>query len=92
LVRFQPEALNILTQNKIEMEQRRTINGYTFKWDNEHEMYECRGALYYDDDHDEVPEPELWKAALILEKQLGDEGRDAEANYSEKGWVEVVIL
>lgn len=74
------------------MEQRRTIKGYTFKWNDEHEMYECRGALYYDDDHDEMPEPKLWEAALILEKQLTDEGYNAEAQYSEKGWVEVVLL
>lgn len=74
------------------MEQRRTINGYTFDWAQEHEFYECRGAIYYDDDHDEIPEPKLWEAALILEKQLADEGHDVEAQYSEKGWVEVAIL
>ncbi len=74
------------------MELRRTINNYVFTWSEDNEMYECRGAMYYDDDHDEMPEPKLWEAALFLEKQLGDEGYNAEAQHSEKGWVEVAIL
>jgi len=46
----------------------------------------------YDDDHDEMPEPALWEAALKLEKQLTDEGLKCDANHSEKGWVEVTIF
>ena len=45
----------------------------------------------YDDDHDEMPEPSLWQAALALEKQLLEEGIKSEAGHSEKGWVEVTI-
>ena len=54
-------------------------------------MYECRGEVMYDDEHDEMPEPKLWKAALKLEEELLSEGYKAEANHSEKGWVEVTI-
>ena len=54
-------------------------------------MFECRGSICYDDDHDETPEPKLWEAALLLEKMLSHEGLKAEANHSEKGWVEVSI-
>lgn len=74
------------------MEQIRIVKGRTFTWDDDNEMYECRGAIYYDDEHDEIPEPGLWKAALELEKQLRDEGYVADANHSEKGWVEVQML
>lgn len=69
----------------------RTINGWYFKYDKENTMYECRGEVMYDDYHDEMPEPSLWKAALKLQKELLSEGHKAEANHSEKGWVEVTI-
>tara|TARA_R110000822_G_scaffold241692_1_gene370922 strand:- start:43 stop:267 length:225 start_codon:yes stop_codon:yes gene_type:complete len=69
----------------------RTINGWYFKYDKENTMYECRGEVMYDDEHDEMPEPSLWKAALKLEKELLSEGIVCEANHSEKGWVEVTI-
>lgn len=46
----------------------------------------------YDDEHDEIPEPSLWRAALELEKQLTEEGFRCDANHSEKGWVEVTIF
>ena len=39
------------------MEDRITIDGYTFEKNSEHDMYECRGEVCYDDDHDETPEP-----------------------------------
>jgi hypothetical protein len=39
-----------------------------------------------------MPEPSLWRAALELERQLTKSGVRCEANYSEKGWVEVTIL
>jgi hypothetical protein len=54
-------------------------------------MYECRGDICHDDEHDEVPEEGLWQAALKLEKLLSDDGFDADASHSEKGWVEVNI-
>ena len=73
-------------------QQTRRVKGRTFTWDADNEMYECRGAICYDDEHDEMPEPELWEAALILEKELNDEGFSAEAQHSEKGWVEVSLL
>lgn len=69
----------------------RTIKGYRFKWDEDNKMFECRGSVYYDDEHDEIPEPKLWEAAELLEKMLFHEGFTAEANHSEKGWVEVTI-
>ena len=37
--------------------ENRTINGWRFKYDEENTMYECRGAVMYDDDHDQMPEP-----------------------------------
>jgi hypothetical protein len=45
----------------------------------------------YDDEHDQIPEPALWRAAEELEKQLTDEGIKCYAGHSEKGWVEVTI-
>ena len=73
------------------MNERETIDGYTFKYDEENSMYECRGRVCYDDEHDEVPEEKLWKAALKLEQKLKNQGLEAEANHSEKGWVEVTV-
>ncbi len=46
----------------------------------------------YDDEHDEIPEPSLWRAALELERQLTSQGVKCDAGHSEKGWVEVTIL
>jgi hypothetical protein len=74
------------------MNGRETIDGYTFKYDEENSMYECRGSVCYDDEHDEVPEEKLWKAALKLEQKLKNQGLEAEAGHSEKGWVEVYII
>ena len=68
-----------------------TIDGYTFKFDDENNMYECRGDICHDDEHDEVPEEGLWQAALKLEKRLSDDGFNADASHSEKGWVEVNV-
>lgn len=65
----------------------RTIDGYTFKYDDGY--FECRGDAVLDDEGDEAPEPDLWMAALKLEHELINEGHDAEAEHSEKGWVEV---
>ena len=30
-------------------------------------FYECRGDVMYDDAHDEIPEPSLWRAAMQLQ-------------------------
>lgn len=72
------------------------INGWNFEFVNQDngndQFYQCRGEVMYDDEHDEIPEPALWRAAVELEKQLTDEGVKCEAGHSEKGWVEVTIL
>lgn len=74
------------------MESIRIVNGWKFEWDENNEFYQCRGDIYYDDEHDEVPEPSLWKAALELAEQLrAEDYNSAEAEHSEKGWVEVTI-
>ena len=71
----------------------RTINGWKFRLveQEDFKFYECRGAVMYDDEHDQIPEPSLWNAAVKLENELLSEGYLAEANHSEKGWVEVTI-
>ena len=46
----------------------------------------------YDDEHDEVPEPGLWKAAYELKQQLKEDNVKCDVNHSEKGWVEVYII
>jgi hypothetical protein len=74
------------------MEKYKTIDNWRFEWNQEHEFYECQGAICHDNEHDEIPEPELWEAALELEQELKDDGYVAEISYSEKGWVEVAIL
>jgi hypothetical protein len=73
--------------NKVEV-----IDGHKFKYDTENKMYECRGQVCYDDEHDEVPEESLWKAAGKLEQKLKNQGIEAEREHSEKGWVEVSIF
>tara|TARA_R110000822_G_scaffold45861_13_gene122456 strand:+ start:1010 stop:1252 length:243 start_codon:yes stop_codon:yes gene_type:complete len=73
----------------------RTIDGWKFKLiDNGDgdQFYECRGAVMYDDEHDQIPEPSLWQAAEKLEKWLSEDGFKSEAGHSEKGWVEVTIM
>jgi hypothetical protein len=80
------------------MRDNETIDGYDFEWISDGNgysrigFYQCRGEVYYDDDHDEQPEPELWRAAIKLETKLIADGEKAEADHSEKGWVEVSIL
>jgi len=69
-----------------------TIDGYTFEYDSLNAMYECRGRVCYDDEHDEVPEQGLWKAALTLQERLREQGLNVEREHSEKGWVEVVVF
>ena len=71
------------------------VNGWDFEYvsqDNgDDQFYQCRGEVMYDDEHDQIPEPALWNAALKLEKELTEEGYRCDANHSEKGWVEVTI-
>lgn len=70
------------------------INGYDFKWvenDENDRYYQCRGEVFYDDDHDETPEPKLWKAAQKLADGIRSDGYAADPCYSEKGWVEVYV-
>jgi len=77
------------------MESYRRVKGYEFEFVDQgpdDRFYQCRGDVYYDDEHDEIPEPGLWEAALELEQQLKDEGYVADVSHSEKGWVEVVLL
>lgn len=72
------------------------VNGWNFEYvsqdDGNDQLYQCRGAVMYDDEHDQIPEPALWDAALKLEKQLTEEGFRCDADHSEKGWVEVSIF
>ncbi len=72
------------------------VNGWDFEYvsqdDGNDQLYQCRGEGMYDDEHDQIPEPALWNAALKLEEQLTEEGYKCDANHSEKGWVEVSIF
>ena len=70
----------------------RTINGWYFTWVEENSFYQSRGDIMYDDDHDQIPEPSLWTAALELAEILEKEGYQTQASHSEKGWVEVYII
>ena len=74
------------------MDKKIRINGHTFTWNTDHNMYECKGEIMYDDEHDETPEPSLWNAGTILRNRLINDGYNAEVSHSEKGWVEVHIL
>ena len=73
------------------MEETRKVNGWSFKYDEDSNLYECRGEVMYDDEHDEMPEPSLWDAGEQLKKELIAEGHKARIEHSEKGWVEVCI-
>ena len=78
------------------MRNNRRVDGYNFEFVSQDggsdQFYQCRGEVMYDDEHDEMPEPALWRAAMKLEQKLIDSGDKAEAGHSEKGWVEVTIL
>jgi len=75
----------------LKMESRRVVLGYEFQYDEDNSTYECRGEVCYDDEHDEVPDPALWKATNKLVDILAEKGIKAVAEYSEKGWQEVVL-
>jgi hypothetical protein len=77
---------------KVELKQREKVGRFTFNYNEENNFYDCRGEITYDDEHDEIPEPELWNAALILAKRLKEQGYKTEVDHSEKGWVEVNIM
>ena len=72
-----------------------TVNGWRFELvvqnDGDDVFYQCRGEVMYDDEHDEMPEPSLWDAAVKLGDILTKDGLDVDVNHSEKGWVEVTI-
>ena len=78
------------------MKENVRVNGWDFEYvsqdDGNDQFYQCRGEVMYDDEHDQIPEPALWDAALKLEEQLTEEGYRCDANHSEKGWVEVSIF
>ena len=60
------------------MESYRRVKGYEFEFIDQgadDRFYQCRGDVYYDDDHDEIPEPGLWEAALELEQQLKEQDK-----------------
>ena len=71
------------------------VNGWNFELvvqnDGDDVFYQCRGEVMYDDEHDEMPEPSLWRAAEKLEQILTNDGVKAYTGHSEKGWVEVTI-
>ena len=71
----------------------RTINGYDFEYvaNDQETYYQCRGEVWYDDDHDETPERGLWIASCKLADELKEEGYNACSSHSEKGWCEVFI-
>ena len=71
------------------------INGWDFEYvenDVDDIFYQCRGEVMYDDEHDEMPEPALWRAAIEAERQLTSEGGKCEDKNSENGWVEVTKI
>jgi hypothetical protein len=70
-----------------ELERFRPVSNFTFKMVEG--RYECRGDIYYDDEHDQVPEPSLQTAALKLREQLKSEGHEFEIVFGDKGWIEL---
>jgi hypothetical protein len=78
----------------MDLAERITVNGWDFElvendWNDV--FYQCRGEVMYDDEHDEMPEPSLWRAAQKLEEILTNDGLSVYSGHSEKGWVEVTI-
>jgi hypothetical protein len=80
--------------SKTKLESSVTIDGHTFEFSNNDDckFYECRGEIMYDDEHDQTPEPSLWRAAHILADRIEADGYEAQVEHSEKGWVEVNIF
>jgi len=72
-----------------------TVNGWDFELvenDVDDVFYQCRGDIMYDHEHDETPDPDLWRAAGRLVEILTKDGLGVYRNHSEKGWVEVEIV
>tara|TARA_R110002072_G_C7519050_1_gene496088 strand:+ start:249 stop:479 length:231 start_codon:yes stop_codon:yes gene_type:complete len=67
------------------------FNGHTFEYQKEDNYYECRGSSYYDDEHDQVPEPSLQEAAEQLVEHLESQKINASIEWGEKGWIEIMI-
>lgn len=76
----------------IKMEKTIKKDGWEFEYNEEDKQYSCRGEVMYDEEHDETPEPSLWKAACEITRELNKKGINAEPEHSEKGWVEIYIL
>jgi hypothetical protein len=74
------------------MKDYRRVGRWEFEWNKNTNQYECRGDVCYDDEHDETPDPSLWKAAKELANELKSEGINASPTWSEKGWVEVDVF
>tara|TARA_R110000822_G_scaffold214427_1_gene349477 strand:- start:549 stop:797 length:249 start_codon:yes stop_codon:yes gene_type:complete len=68
-----------------------TINGFNFEWDADDLEYSCRGTVYYDDDHDEMCDPKLESAGMVLLNQLETFGFITSYEAGEKGWVYIRI-
>lgn len=68
---------------------KRTVGRHTFELVEG--RYESRGAMYYDDEHDQVPEPSLQAAATILQTSLKEDGINTQIEWGEKGWIEIYI-
>lgn len=67
-------------------------NGFTFKLNLKHNLYECKGDICHDEDGDEIPEASLFGTAVLISWMLKIKfGVDSKATHSEKGWVEVQI-
>lgn len=79
--------MNVLTDFK----KKQIVNGWEFEFTEKHNWFECRGPVNYNDEHEEIPDSDLWKAARELTEKLKRAGLKAYPSYSEKGWVEVII-
>tara|TARA_R110001632_G_scaffold23845_3_gene67248 strand:+ start:3784 stop:4077 length:294 start_codon:yes stop_codon:yes gene_type:complete len=94
VIRCASDNINVINKNTT-MEYNVRVNGWDFEFvsqdEGQDEFYQCRGEVMYDDEHDQIPEPSLWQAALKLESMLIDKGVKANADHSEKGWVEVTL-
>ena len=87
-------AKSRLNLSNMELCENITVNGWDFELvenDVDDVFYQCRGEVMYDDEHDEMPEPSLWRAANKLVDILVKDGLRVYAGHSEKGWVEVAI-
>jgi len=52
----------------MDLVERITVNGWDFELvenDINDVFYQCRGEVMYDDEHDEMPEPSLWRAKKV---------------------------